>query len=640
MGMATRFSFLEDSALRITILLIALSVTLAGTAQEEAQPQERTFGGDYDSLNPEQQRLIEDWIRRFNQVTGEDVGPEPFFDEFVKLSTKTTFDAVTHALMTTNLTDESGRPLGTALGLVKELETIRGKIKGARSDRQFRMYVVLKSDALETLKVCREFKRDADNTVFHKGYPINYRQTGEVKVPSIQISIAPEGDRADIDVDYRSSKFPAALFNGHLTAANSDVRAGNNHERHNSRWSGFADWWRGLFGFNFRRDYEDTIDDRTYHIPEFPRAGKKNIDVAVHDFLTSWLIEQKPGEAMAYISERAYPCVALNRFDDLASDRGMAPMHLLAGMRAVNEELGPQKSLEGLTLGVRLVDPSLKVVQQPHHAQFVLYSVPDDVVQTFDCAARTRLASETSVPARRKYGEYFGSVFHIKGPQGQGGTVALIWAKESGYWKIISYETEPNTKDETPDLRQVEAPPVPEQAREAADASFAKATRNFLHKWFIEKDYDAAFQAFSARCYSCYNLYRADDRPEARSPEEAARYLRQGLERTGELVGEWKRLDTLLVAIEPIHPLLRSMSHPDEATYALIASPDLVGEWADCARRAREEPFPEKIPLEYGNYYGLYFQFRTEGGEAPVLRLLWTKEGGDWKIVAYDIVVP
>jgi hypothetical protein len=51
-------------------------------------------------------------------------------------------------------------------------------------------------------------------------------------VPAIQISCAADGKRTDIDVDYRSSKFPVAILNGHLSSANSDVRAGNNHARH------------------------------------------------------------------------------------------------------------------------------------------------------------------------------------------------------------------------------------------------------------------------------------------------------------------------------------------------------------------------------------------------------------------------
>ena len=37
-----------------------------------------------------------------------------------------------------------------------------------------------------------------DNTVFHKGFPINYRQNGGT--PSIQFSLSTDKTRADIDV--------------------------------------------------------------------------------------------------------------------------------------------------------------------------------------------------------------------------------------------------------------------------------------------------------------------------------------------------------------------------------------------------------------------------------------------------------
>jgi hypothetical protein len=97
------------------------------------------------------------------------------------------------------------------------------------------MYGALKPDALPKLKDSSELFRDRDNTIYHRGYPLNYRQDG---VPSIQFSMAKDGRHADIDVDYRSSSFPAGLFNGHLTAANSDVRAGNNTQIHLQRWRG------------------------------------------------------------------------------------------------------------------------------------------------------------------------------------------------------------------------------------------------------------------------------------------------------------------------------------------------------------------------------------------------------------------
>ena len=131
---------------------------------------------------------------------------------------------------------------------MQSIETINGKVPKARGDLQFRMYVVLKPDALQKLKDSKEFFRDRDNTVYHHGYPVNYRQDGSA--PTIQISMSKDARHADIDVDYRSSKFPQALINGHLTAANSDVRAGNNTQRHLQRWQGLTDWWRNLFGLD------------------------------------------------------------------------------------------------------------------------------------------------------------------------------------------------------------------------------------------------------------------------------------------------------------------------------------------------------------------------------------------------------
>ena len=166
------------------------------------------------------------------------------------------------------------------------------------------MYVLLREGTLDRLSRSREFKREADNTVYHHGYPINYRQQGGA--PSIQVSIALDGRRADIDVDYRSSSFPVALFNGHLTASNSDVRAGNNYDRHTGRWTGFENWWRQFFGVGVNALPDDTPDDRSQILPSTPRIGDQKIEAMMADFLKAWLIEGNAAEAMGYVSPRAY----------------------------------------------------------------------------------------------------------------------------------------------------------------------------------------------------------------------------------------------------------------------------------------------------------------------------------------------
>ena len=33
-------------------------------------------------------------------------------------------------------------------------------------------------------------------------------------------------------------------------------------------------------------------------------------------------------------------------------------------------------------------------------------------------------------------------------------------------------------------------------------------------------------------------------------------------------------------------------------------------------------------------------RFRTQGGEAPVLRVMWVKENDAWRIAAYDMQLP
>ncbi len=214
-----------------------------GSQQAQAEP--RTFGGTFDTLKPAQQRLIIEWVRRFNSTAKQNVDAEKAYNA-ARLSMRTTFDAVTHALLNTKLTNKGGQSLGTALDLVDVLDDVAGEEEGARGDRQFRVYVYLKPEAQKTLEESQEFKRERDNTHYHMGFPICYRLLAGP--PSIQYSFSRDGKRADIDVDYRSSSFPAALVNGHLSSANSDVRAGDNLEKHDGRWSGLSGWWQNLFG--------------------------------------------------------------------------------------------------------------------------------------------------------------------------------------------------------------------------------------------------------------------------------------------------------------------------------------------------------------------------------------------------------
>ncbi len=607
--------------------LLALTTLEIGLAAQQPPLQ---FGGAYAGLGERRQRLVDDWLARLDTTTGQKVDPALFYDDFLAVSSKTTFDAVTHALKTTPLTDASGATLAglpDALALIEHVESISGQVLGASGDHQFRIYVRLIPGAVDILARSQEFKRGVDNTVFHKGYPVNYRAQGGT--PSLQISIAPDGRRADIDVDYRSSSFPAAMFNGHLSAANSDVRAGDNVDRHSRRWAGLQNWWRSFFGVNLQRAPADEKPS-LLALPKVPRAGKKDIDVMVNDFLSAWLVEGDVVAAMGYVSERAYACLAQNAEDPLAVDRGMAPFQLMTNLKAAHDTLGQRTSLDGLIVGVRLVTPALKVVPQPHHAQFVLYSVPDDVAAAFDC--ETRMTPGGGKKPARQYGNYFGSTFFVAGHPDQ--RVALLWAKDDGYWKIVSWMTGVD------DTRAPVATDPMTIAHVKADAGFATAAQEFLNTWLIRKDYDAAFRYLSPAAYACYDLARNPAEPASTSPEDAGRKIRAGLERAGQLAGPARTLDAILASAEPIHPAVRVMDHPHSRTFSLTSLPDAIGDAVECDARARGVIPPDPLPLEYGKAFGLTVRFGTGASDAPVLRMLWRHENGAWLIRSYDLELP
>ena len=109
--MSVHLSSRRISVVLCSLLLAALAVEI--TITQQTLPQ---FGGAYSGLDARRQQLVDDWVARFTKTTGQKLEAGPFYDEILSFSSKTTFDAVTHALMTSRLTDASGTAIGDALG--------------------------------------------------------------------------------------------------------------------------------------------------------------------------------------------------------------------------------------------------------------------------------------------------------------------------------------------------------------------------------------------------------------------------------------------------------------------------------------------------------------------------------------------
>jgi len=411
---------------------------------DEPETSTSQIASRYESLDPLRRDLFDRFTRSYNESTGFEVEPEEYFRS-LSISERTTFDAVTHALVHTTLTDAEGNSLGTALDLVANIERIAGQYYGRQGDEQFRVYVALREGAQDTVERSREFQRDKDNTVYHVGYPRNYRQTGEV--PTMQISMSEDGRNADIDVDYRSSKFPAAMWNGHLTAANSDVRAGNNFQAHNLRWSGLVAWWQAFFGkVSEMLETETPQDLLTYEPPDRviplppdrPRGAEiAEIQDAAQEFLADWLVRRDYDQAMDFVSEEALPCLLLAGEHSEASRS-----ELRQAMKQIAELYDRRhETLSGVIARVTPWGPNVREVSHHYSDDFYLGEVSDTFAHTFLCANRTEdLEAVPAIGAPATFGTYYGTIFRFRLATAEGGALGILWKQEAGHWKVVSYD--------------------------------------------------------------------------------------------------------------------------------------------------------------------------------------------------------
>jgi hypothetical protein len=417
--------------------LVGLEYEWPGKLLADSRLDMDTGVSRYRDLDDAQKELFDGYARSYNQKSGFDLSPQEYFDSLT-ISERTTYDAVTHALANTTMSGEDGESLGRAIELVTGIERTAGQYYGRPGDQQFRLYVYLKDGARDVLDTSREFELTEINTVYHVGYPYSYRQFG---LPSIQFSISEDGARADIDVDYRSSKFPRAMFNGHLTSANSDVRAGDNPERHAGRWIGFVAWWRDLFGRLPSGDQEAGPDLLTREPPEIPtllppdrpfEEEPANLHDAAQEFLTDWLVRRNVGEAARFISESALACVDID--DDPDDDVLRSQKAESVFQRAMESTIHELGDVDGLTEAIDAVLPwreSMRVQSHPFEKDFAAVELT-----TRDASAH--LCGKTLEGDPDAYGTYFGVLFRWRVPGG--GAFELVWTRENGQWRIVSYE--------------------------------------------------------------------------------------------------------------------------------------------------------------------------------------------------------
>ena len=189
----------------------------------------------FEDLAPQQRSIIRGVFTRCGATTARSSQMASVFGGF-NASQRATFVGVTHALLNTQLVDsQDGSQLGTALQLIEELMDIEGENNVVPSDHQFQMIVRLTPGALGVLQRSVGFDK-GENHVFHKGYPLSFRQIRRIGLhgqeAGLHFCVARDGRFAQVHIDYRFGLL-------HLQPSNSDVRANGNHQRHVDRWPNF-----------------------------------------------------------------------------------------------------------------------------------------------------------------------------------------------------------------------------------------------------------------------------------------------------------------------------------------------------------------------------------------------------------------
>ncbi len=592
------------------------------------------IGQSYSTLLPEQKRLVDDYIGHYNQTTGSKLVPQEAYDN-ARLSVRTTFDAVTHALLKAKLTDVNRKNLGRAIDLVDAVDEVMGEEATARGDRQFRVYVYLKPNAMDVLTKSQEFYHDRDNTVYHKGFPICYRLKNGP--PSIQFSISRDSKMADVDVDYRSSGFPKSLVNGHLTASNSDVRAGNNLDKHDQRWAGLNGWWRevfGLLGSGGKQEKEEAVE-RLGHIPVNPAIkGNQGIDKSTHDFLKSWVVDKQPNLSVAYFSRRSYPCleiIAKKNRKPMAP--GMLRLVLVAAMNKFNATTATVGSVGDVFEPADQWLPELKEAKNEYASEFRLVSIPSDIGADVEC-----VAVPDNEEGKRPQEKYYGTSFREKQSNSGHKMLSLLWAQEGGYWKIIAIRIEDSSDAGIlPKQAAVTAPTDEEPRSISGDPEAVRDITQFYQTWIVKRDSAQASKFVSQRAYPCLDASFV-----AEPNLASATRISSALDRVLQRVATGNNLLNLMSSVQPVNELLRPVEQEDSQAFAIMGVPDQKADSFLCQNRRLPEKPQELKPGEakYGAYYLSASRLNFGEEQSPALLLLWTKEQSGWRVVAWAVEVP
>jgi hypothetical protein len=172
-------------------------------------------------------------------------------------------------------------------------------------------------------------------------------------------------------------------------------------------------------------------------------VAPEELHEAAQEFLTDWLVRGKIDEAMITFSRRAIACINI---DDTSQreilDVNEAIVEMRDIMRHALEELPDRDNLteaiEGVTAETE--EQASRVLAHPFQREFMIIQVPNQVAADYTCSTRRGGEPPAMPGGPEALGTYYGVVFRFKARDDLGGVLGLLWDRQEGSWRIVSYD--------------------------------------------------------------------------------------------------------------------------------------------------------------------------------------------------------
>jgi hypothetical protein len=118
------------------------------------------------------------------------------------------------------------------------------------------------------------------------------------------------------------------------------------------------------------------VPEPEHDIANRPRlTAKPKLEDAVHDYLSTWLVEQKPNLAVAYVSAGDYARVESSSGEEKKSE-DVVPRKLWHDLEETNFVLGNPARLSDAVAPVNLQSRTLLPIERNYAPEFNLLKVP------------------------------------------------------------------------------------------------------------------------------------------------------------------------------------------------------------------------------------------------------------------------